>query len=267
MLSLVTLAKNRRPQLRNLLAAAAIARPAPFEVVVVDMGGERIDGWPPELRVRVVDLPTGPDELPLAAARNLGAEVAAGTMLAFLDVDCMPGADLFGELRAGLHRRGGLVMANVNYLPEGFVDDGCEATRLAAGAPHPTQAHLDQFVPKELFWSTAFGVCAHTFHELGGFDEAFTGYGAEDTDLGFRAAAAGMPISRWRTALAHHQWHPSPDPPLQHLEDIVRNATTFRERWGVWPMEGWLAAFARLDLVEWDPTGDHLVLTDAAVPV
>ena len=35
----------------------------------------------------------------------------------------------------------------------------------------------------------------------------------------------------------------SSDPPVEHVADIVRNANLFHERWGWWPMAGWLEAF------------------------
>jgi len=51
------------------------------------------------------------------------------------------------------------------------------------------------------------------------------------------------------SARAYHQWHPVSDPPVEHLDDILRNGATFFERWGSWPMEGWLAEFERRGLV------------------
>jgi hypothetical protein len=39
------------------------------------------------------------------------------------------------------------------------------------------------------------------------------------------------------------------DPPLQHFQDIVRNAKLFYEIRGTWPMTGWLDAFEALKLI------------------
>ena len=89
---------------------------------------------------------------------------------------------------------------------------------------------------------------------IGGFDESFSGYGAEDTDLAFRADAAGVPILFLGGPRAYHQHHGSYDPPLQHFRDIVANAARFHARHGFWPMDGWLADFARLGLIE--PPGE-----------
>jgi hypothetical protein len=44
------------------------------------------------------------------------------------------------------------------------------------------------------------------------------------------------------------------------VADIVRNGRLFRDRWGWWPMEGWISSFAALGLVRVDASGDvHLV--------
>jgi hypothetical protein len=40
-----------------------------------------------------------------------------------------------------------------------------------------------------------------------------------------------------------------------HLDDILRNAAIFHDRWGWWPMQGWLAAFEARGLVVRDAQG------------
>lgn len=35
-----------------------------------------------------------------------------------------------------------------------------------------------------------------------------------------------------------------------HFDDTVRNAQIFRNRWGFWPMHGWLKAFEHSGLLQ-----------------
>jgi hypothetical protein len=60
----------------------------------------------------------------------------------------------------------------------------------------------------------------------------------------------GLDLGWLGDARAYHQHHPTQDPPVQHLHAILRNARLFHERWGWWPMSGWLEAFAQRGLVE-----------------
>jgi hypothetical protein len=57
---------------------------------------------------------------------------------------------------------------------------------------------------------------------------------------------------------------PSPSPPVEHLDDILRNATLFHSRWGWWPMAGWLTEFARAGLVRYERRQDRWVPLNSA---
>ena len=96
-----------------------------------------------------------------------------------------------------------------------------------------------------------------------GFDEAYVGYGGEDTDFGQRLGAAGGRLLWVGGARAHHQHHPTASPPVQHVHDIVANANRFAGRWGWWPMEGWLDAFAEMGLAERVDGAWHVITEDA----
>ncbi|WP_375409429.1 glycosyltransferase family 2 protein [uncultured Methylobacterium sp.] len=248
--TVITLNKGRDAHLARLLEG--LSRGAhPAECIVVEMGPEPAPlpdhGFP--IR-RIVMASEG---LPLARARNAGGRAARTGHLVFLDVDCIPSADLVAGLDADLAQADGLVCCEVHYLPALAVSDGwSEAGLRASGVPHPVRSFPETGLARTdnpgLFWSLAFGVRAATFDRLGGFDESFDGYGAEDTDLAFRADAAGVPILFSGSGSAFHQYHQAYDPPLQHFSDIVRNARRFHARHGLWPMDGWLDAFARMGL-------------------
>lgn len=195
MLSIVTHADGRRASLERLLSVTARMRPRPFEVVVVDRGGPPVRPRPDlPVRVTTIDGPAGP-----ARARRHGAGVACGSLLLFLDVDCVPDLTLVGEMRAALSRRDGLVMADVRDVPAAKDDWPPGPSRPAF--PPQLGPVAPQPVPPERFRSAAFaarrGVLDHVARAVADRPD---GHG---DDLGQAAARAGVPIWLWPTALVH----------------------------------------------------------------
>ncbi|WBO21524.1 glycosyltransferase family 2 protein [Sphingomonas abietis] len=259
--SVLTLVRNRAAHLDNLVEGLSRSDRRPDELVVIDMSDEPVTPGAQAFPVHIERMPT--QGLPLAAARNRAAALAHHDRLVFLDVDCIPTAACIGRLADALERQDALLCADVRYLGPGDASPGwTEDSLLARGRAHPVRTFPAHGLREEpnpgLFWSLAFAIRKRRFEALGGFDERFVGYGGEDTDFGFRAAAAGLPLLFVGGAIACHQHHDSYEPPVQHVADIVRNATIFHARWGRWPMEGWLDAFAAMGLVRW--TDQELVL-------
>ncbi len=207
----------------------------------------------------VMDLHCSRRRLPVARARNLGATRAlhsGADLLVFLDVDCIPGGLMlqrYGEF-AVREPTPSLLCGPVSYLPPTLPRD-CDERHLAAvGQPHPARPVPPEtgFIcdgDRRLFWSLSFAVRASLWKELGGFCEDYEGYGCEDTDFGALAAQHGVPLTWLGGAWAFHQYHPTADPPVQHIEDILRNAGIFYRRWGWWPMGGWLDSFEQQGLI------------------
>ncbi|GAA0201188.1 glycosyltransferase [Cytobacillus oceanisediminis] len=274
-IAVVTVAHGRHDHLQ--LQHRSLGRSAVLldDWIVVAMD----DPWPARWRTgfpptpHVVETDASDAGLPLAAARNLGARTAlerGADLLVFLDVDCLasPGLALAYDVAS---RRpdcdGALLCGPVAYLPPA-PRGGYDLRSVAElGRPHrsrpappPGTVDLDPHGHR-LFWSLSFAVTAATWGRIGGFDEAYVGYGGEDTDFAQRAAAAGVPIAWVGGARAAHQHHPTQDPPVQHLHDIVRNAHVFHARWGWWPMEGWLDAFVQRGLVHADDDGYRVAST------
>ncbi|WP_185999504.1 glycosyltransferase [Novosphingobium sp.] len=252
-LSVLTIVRNRPGHLVQLVKGLQRSSVLPDELIVVDMGSDSpvvLEDLP--FPARVVWMDGG--RLPLAAARNAAARSASNDHLLFLDVDCIPMRGLIRAVQGVLASHNALVCAQVLYLgPDEARAEWDEQDLFKRAAPHPARSFPGQGVRSEdnagLFWSLVFGITRQRFFALGGFDEEFVGYGAEDTDFGFRAKAAGVPLLFMGGPGAFHQFHQTFDPPLQHLDDIVSNAGTFHRRWGIWPMEGWLKAFAEMGLV------------------
>lgn len=136
-------------------------------------------------------------------------------------------------MACSLARLDALICPEVLYLgPDDARGGWREADLRAAGGAHPARwfRPAGQRVEANagLFWSVAFGVRRRTFEALGGFDEAYVGYGAEDTDFGFAARRADVSLVLSGEACAFHQHHPVSDPPIEHLDAIIRNAQVFR---------------------------------------
>lgn len=263
--AVVTVAHGRHAHLQGQRRALAACRPLPDAHVVVAIDDPELaavvgDGSPP---VEVIEVDRHPQGLPLSHARNRGARRALDAghdLLVFLDVDCLPDRHLVAAYEDAARRHPhALLCGPVAYLPPA-PDGGYTAADLARARPHearpappPGEVQLDPH-GHDLFWSLSFAVTAATWDTIGGFDEAYVGYGAEDTDLGRRAATRDVPIGWVGGAVAHHQHHPVSRPPVEHLDDVLRNGRLFRERWGRWPMQGWLDAFVVRGLLE--PTSD-----------
>lgn len=233
--------------------------------VVVSM-----DVTPPQLGgVELVHMPCPDgDALPLAAARNRAIEALSDLdLIVMLDVDCIPDPRVLARYAgARALQPDGLFVGPVAYLesiPEGrrkLTDEERQAARVRPTKRRFPSAGIAQESRYELFWSLSFALSPNTAQHIGGFDEAYRGYGGEDTDYGLRAEAAGVGLWKVAGAWAYHQHHGSVSPPTEHLESIVVNARRFRSRWGFWPMGGWLTQFAQRGLIAWDPSGDVLTM-------
>lgn len=226
---------------------------------------------------QVVAVPADGARLPLARARNIGAQTAiahGADVLVFLDVDCIPST---GLIEAYEHAATDpvtcrdLLCGPVTYLPPPPTGGYDLATLHEARDPHPARpVPADGEVIRddssyELFWSLSFALTPDTWFDIGGFDEVYQGYGAEDTDFARRAQAAGTMLTWVGGAEAYHQHHPVSSPPVEHLTDIVRNANLFHDRWGDWPMRGWLDAFERDGLVRRGMDGAYEVAASTVV--
>ena len=267
-LSVLTLAAGRLTHLDRLLDGLGRQTVAPDEIVVVDLGGDdALDQVVAGRARRVVKTPHDPSGvLHLAGARNQAAGEANGDLLVFLDVDVIPARDLVARYRNVLHTcPGALACGPVRYLRPGWLDvaDPTNEVQLDRASDPPRSrpappAGVELNSDHELFWSLSFGVTRTTWRRIGGFDEGYRGYGAEDTDLGLRARAHGVPLAWFVGGVAYHQWHPASRHDARHLAALVANARRFRARWGSWPMRGWLEELHQLGRLRFDPCADTL---------
>jgi GT2 family glycosyltransferase len=257
--AVVTIAHGRHDHLR-LQQRSLAADPRPDAWVLVAMADPALVRWPPHdgLRPHVVTVDADPAGLPLARARNTGAEHAlalGADVLVFLDVDCVAAPGLTAAYaRAARDEPDTVWSGPVTYLPPPGPDGYALASLPALDAPHPARpaprpGERTANPDPNLFWSLSFALSAQAWSRSGGFHEGYVGYGAEDTDFARLLLGAGLGLGWLGGARAFHQWHPAESPPRRHLDDILRNGALFASRWGTWPMGGWLTAFEREGLV------------------
>jgi len=256
--SIVTIIKERRKQLANLLESVKASTILPYDIQVVCMDDLDIFDIPEGLNVSV-HLMNGPHQLPLAAARNMGITATKTENVIFIDVDCLVSPTLFASLLMALQAEN-IIAAYPLYLP--MVPDTGSYTKLEPQAvPHPSreQIPIGQPVDHLLFWSLIFAIKKETFKNIGGFDESFIGYGAEDTDFAMMFHKAGVEQIFVRDYVLH-QYHDKYDPPLNYFDSIIENASRYKQKWDVLPMQRWLKAFEEMGLIRIDENDNITVI-------
>ena len=257
--AVVTIAHGRHDHLAA--QARALCEQPPDLHVVVAMDDPDLPTVVPD--ADVVHVPRDRGALPLAAARNAGvarARELGAELLILLDVDCIPSADLLPRYRAAAATHDGVLSGPVGYLPPRPPEGYPAAALRELATPHPARPVPadDELLPApepDLFWSLSFAATPSVWDRVGGFCEEYRGYGGEDTDFGHAAARGGVPMWWVGGAWAFHQHHGAGGGPVQHLDDILRNATVFHDRWGWWPMRGWLEDFRDRGLAHMGPDG------------
>ena len=196
----VVIASGGRRETRLAFALEALAEQTlareRFEVIVVrNPAPGPMAGAPPGLPVRFLE----PSEAGGPGAnRNLGWRAARAPLVAFTDDDCRPAP---GWLEALLEAS----------APDAVVQGRTE--------PEPEERHLSFGLartqeitgPSDWYETCNLAYPRPLLERLDGFDETFTGWGFEDTDLGLRARAAGARLLYRESALVWHAVH------LRHL--------------------------------------------------
>jgi GT2 family glycosyltransferase len=183
-------------------------------VIVVDDGSadstpellERgVDGL--QLRALRHDPARGP-----AAARNAGWRAAHGRLVAFLDDDVVADG---GWARAVLdaHRRDptAMVQGRTDPDPDELAGAGVFRRSREVTGPDPAYPACNIAYPRELL------------ERLGGFHEGFRRPSGEDTDLAWRARAAGVPALYEDAARVRHAVYPG------GLIGLVRDAARWED--------------------------------------
>jgi len=167
--------------------------------VVNDGGPEPFAQLPEELRSALPLRTHSIEHRGAAGARNAGARLATGEILAFLDDDCQPEPDWLGQFATGFAdgRWDALGGRSINPAPE----------NLAMGCWHTLIDFLYSYLIDDsgnalLLVSNNVAYRRSTFEQLGGFDESFQW--VEDWDLSIRLLLNGFRQAHFPHARVRH---------------------------------------------------------------
>lgn len=233
-ISVVITTYNRPDALAAVVRACFMQNDKNFEIIIAD------DGSTANTRTAIEQLANGAP-VPVkhvwqqdkgfraAMARNRGTLAAAGEYIIFLDGDCIPQRDFIARHRA-LSQPGCLVSGSRILLDQALtrrvLDDGVDVATapLATRLGWRLRGHMNKVLQLAVRWpdvarttrkfswrrikSCNLGVWKSDLERVNGFDESFTGWGHEDSDLVVRLFHAG--VMRKDGAFAtevFHLWH------------------------------------------------------------
>jgi GT2 family glycosyltransferase len=140
-----------------------------------------------------------PQPVSAAAARNIGARLASGTYLLFVDADCIATPDMVARLYAR-HSQGCAVVGGGVALEPAPYWIQCDNVVVFAQTLSDTDAGARDYLP-----SLNFSIERKLFLSIGGFDEGFPGAAGEDTDLSLRLRQRGYTLWFEPRAAVYHR--------------------------------------------------------------
>lgn len=160
-------------------------------------------------------VPTG-QPLSAAAARNLGASLASGDILLFIDSDCIAHPQLverhLEQHRAGHSVVGGSIVLETDDAYWRLCDNLLAFTPFLNTMPAGERPYLP---------SCNLSISRTLFQAVGGFDEQFAGAAGEDIDLSLRLRNRGQRLFFTPAAQVYHR------PPRVTATTVARHLRAF----------------------------------------
>jgi glycosyltransferase involved in cell wall biosynthesis len=173
------------------------------EIIVVDDGSPEFDpsdlpALCDPLRLNVIQFPNNRGR---AGARNAGIKASSGDIVIFLDDDMTVPVDfLTAHDRFHRHHPGEVAIGNIRFADS---VEPSEMTRYAESRGVQRYSSGEP-VPFKCFVTGNSSVERQHLLNVGLFDEAFSEYGGEDLELGYRLHLDGRPFRFAGGAISHH---------------------------------------------------------------
>lgn len=200
-ISIIVPAHRDSADFRRCLSALTHADPPSFELIVVVDGDEDADAiWhaarAASARVAVIPSAGGP-----ARARNIGARMARGDLLFFVDADVTIHRDAVARV-ADVFRGDGRGPTAII----GSYDDAPDAPNFLSQYRNLLHHYVHQTAREEAstFWGACGAIRRDVFLALGGFDEGYPKPSIEDIELGYRLVGAGHRIRLCKSLQVKH---------------------------------------------------------------
>jgi len=225
-ISVVVPTYNRLDTLRYVIPAlvAQDLRSDVFEVLVADSNSN--DGTA-EYLAEVARASPNVRHLPgpytgRAGARNAGIAAARAPIVLFTDADIIASPDLLSRHLARHAKGPGRAVIGCEIQVDSYDAYLRKSGNTALRDPlHPaTRKRLTWLY----FMTGNCSVRSSDLERVGCFDEAFTGYGHEDLELGYRLQHAGVSIEYAAEAVNYH-WHPVPFDQQQGRMELAGRST------------------------------------------
>jgi GT2 family glycosyltransferase len=233
--SVVIASHNKHDYLAATLGCLARQSVLPDEVLVVD------DASDPPLNdlggdIRLVRREPTPH---VQAARNQGIALAQGELILLLDDDCLVRED-WVRSHVWRHARDPryVVAGSVRRIVYQGEPQFWDLPPAPGVHEHRTfEFRTEQWCRDTPPWNLApcsnnASVPRAALLEVGGYDEAYRGWGVDDVDLTYRLMRSGLSLLMDAGPVVHHQEHPWC--PRAREEQETRNLWVFAQRHGFW---------------------------------